>query len=483
MLKILAIAAAFSAALYTSAIALTFGEAQKLVSLSNVEALEKAFQEHQDAFKKRAIGPEEFKAPFGVFRTTEPKLEEVLAAWNMAYPKSPQALTAIGVRLDHLTMLMAGTELPLALGETGLSALKERSRAAVAALAAALGAEPAQLAAAHALFRQAGVIGDGEARALARATKVRHGDPDISLRDIVVGSHPGWGGSFDDMRKACREIVESAPRVTLRQCDALVGFYETAESPDGGPRGRDGATLASADVDVFLPYRLLHLINIDPKKALVEAGKSLDTYPIEPRLTFTIAYGLSIGLQDLSIAAAISDGILKHDPLNPLALMLQQTAQISSGRIDDSLESMEQALQYGRYWPHARIGHLNALAATPTGQWRLLDELVSASTDTDGDIRILGRFIPELADPPVYFRKTKDGIPREELDCIRLTLLQAHKTACGQNPPSHFGLSCERESAKTRDRAINAMRAKRACGAETKRNWKDVARYLFDLTE
>ncbi|MDX1556046.1 MAG: DUF4034 domain-containing protein, partial [Xanthomonadales bacterium] len=201
---------------------LLLSDAYALVRDGDFEAVEHAFNRHQDAYNRELISAGNYVIPYDVFLTTDPRVVALTDAWLEAKPDSPQALVAKATFLSHVALIIRGTDILWDTPANSVMRMHQLYDRALPLFQRALDLEPRHLFAARTLGNFARYAGDREGRELADGIDRSLSGPRYSFYRDLHWLQPGWGGSESDMREACDEGAAALPSVTAGECHAVV---------------------------------------------------------------------------------------------------------------------------------------------------------------------------------------------------------------------------------------------------------------------
>lgn len=457
----------------TLAATLSRDDAYALVRSGDGAALEAAFSAHQASFNAGEIGPGAYRAPYGVFNTTEAKVEATLEGWLIAYPVSPQAAAARAIQLFHIAHLLRGGD---SVQKTPSAAMEQFGNMANEALdlaRRALDAEPRHLAAGHELMTIAAFLGARGARDRGFRVVEELDTPANALLSGLRFSFERWGGGPEATRRFCEERAPLVPDISVAECLALADY----EQRDQYPERVEAAvtTLSKGSEEHFLE---LHIA------ALSRAGRAQEAYELAKSrgfMSYEFAYWLANNYAGgMFHVEEFVAGRLRDDPLNPVDLAIHANVLSQRGEQQAVREAFKKAMIYGGHNPFVRRSRIQVIALHPELRYDLMAEITDALEATDDDIEILGQALHYVMFPASDITHLEDGTPRPDFECTRLGILERHERACKADS-RHY--TCQPGLVAQRDTIIIEARAKSACGEATERSWQDIVRYLLNLTE
>ncbi|MEM7056077.1 MAG: hypothetical protein AAF557_00685 [Pseudomonadota bacterium] len=438
--------------------ALTYDDARLLALDQNIDGLETAFADHQTEFEDDEITRHAYLAPYQVFKTTEPLVQQATESWITANPKSPYAMTARGHALSYLAYLFRGYAY---VNETPSGALVEmgvRLREAIPLYRSALKAQPAQLSAAYDLQVAAAYLGDEEAQDRALDVIFKHAGHDQATLATLWQTYPRWNGKWHETPVFCNLRTDPTTQMTFEQCMAVAEYAQT---------GSEDALrlLAEGPRSLFLRYHIEALAldgRWDEARALAMTTGAMN---------FDFAKRLWLRTGDSETLAYYVDQRLELDPYEPDILRAKSDLLWSSSDPDGARAALQKAMRYGLYRPVIRMLRLHQ--SLPEARYQ---EMLDGLEATDDHMRVLSYALQLLEYTETPF--TNEDTQRSDFACTRLKILERHKQVCAGNSDHQ---SCRRPV--RRETLIAQDIQNGACGTQRSKSWQDQVRDLFGLNE
>lgn len=454
------------------AIAVTREEAYKLARAGDSAAIETAFAQHQAAFNTGEIGPNTYQRPYFVFRTTEPLVETAIEDWLAAFPNSPQAAAAKAERLGHIGGLIRGVGYAREVPAAAMIEFKRIALEALTLATSALDTEPRHLVAAYSLVSMGAYLGSRKDRDRGFRVVEELDTPADVLLEGLQYNYARWGGGSEDTQLFCEERAPLVPDISVAECLAKADYDHVDQDPTLFLPAV--ATLSQGNIEYFVEQHLA---------ALTREGRFEEAYVLAKSrnfMNYQLAYALSAALAKTDIVVDFVTGKLPSDPLNPTDLTIFGDALADLGDLEGAWEAMDKAMLYGRFDGFVRWRRIVLTMRDPERKWQVLDEIVRAADDTDGDMEILSGVLFSLINREEHHSMRPDGTSRPDFECTRLRLLEQHEQNCKAGS-KHY--SCRAGTVAMRDTIIIEARAANACGESTSLTWQDYIRYLLDLSE
>lgn len=458
----------------TEAFALAKRDAYALARNGQIGTLEIAFTQHQEAFRSGRISPDEFRAPYFVFGTSDPRVTETTAAWLSQHPDSASAKTARGVLLAHHAMLYRGGD---AISATPLKALQAMHTAfdeAKGQLSAALDSEETQLAAAWQLAFVGLYSGDRSVWPRALATIDEYDRPERALFGRLELAVVRWGGDPGESYRICEERTPDLPEIDYEACLAIAYFINGD---------------ASTEVLNRIPDVVAEFFPGIAVSKLANSGRLEDAFDLAKRSGIQrtgLASEVAKRRGDAAIAIDYMERALEPDPYNPFLLDTYFTILIDARKPEKIRELLDRGLMFGRYaW---RIRHLRLRRLPLEDQIVEIDAILE---DLDRDYATLSMLAEHIQwDLPKLKAKAKQ-MGDEGFECRAIRILEEHVEACKDVPEQpEFELrlrlgqvGCSSGTNFTRDEILKDAKINGLCGLSEKGSWQDTIRGLLGIEE
>ncbi|MEM1160085.1 MAG: hypothetical protein AAGJ28_04065 [Pseudomonadota bacterium] len=424
---------------------------------STLDAIEAAFDIHQDEFRNGEIGQRAYLAPYAAFKTTDPVMRAKVEAWLAASPKSPYAMTAWASAEGHLGYIYRGEDYVEDTPPAALAKASEKFGTAIRLYRAALDAEPSMLSAAYGLVGVAAFSGNHPQRTFALGIVDRRAERDQATLFGLKYKYPRWGGSWEKVDQFCRERTAEPQRLTYEQCMAVAAF-------DHGYVKEAWETLSQGPRDLFHRYGIHALINSDQFEAAREMAEK------HGAMTLYFADRIYNRSGDASALKELVERNLRLDPLRPELLLAQSDLRWHGRDPDGARRALDKAMLYGLHDPAVRLQRLHR--SLPEDRW---DELLSSVEDTDYTMKVASYAVQlfEYSETPF----ASDVPSRSDFRCVRLTVLERHKALCASG---HDDYRCQ---SRRRDTLIVQDKEDDVCAKGDGPSWQDRVRGLLKLDE